>query len=304
MTGDTGNPDGPRDDEPRIIPPPPPPAPSPQETTVEPVVGGDVAGASVMPAEELDAAAADDAMPDDLAVSADLAMSRVDDLDIPPAEIAVPDFAIPEPPEIPPLDATAAVLLEDEKAAVSTEVPPPATRSELRARTAGQSGAPPSGAQRDSAAPPLLATPGAPSPVAAEQPAAAFAPAAPFDQVPDAPASDPSNPSGGDTYRGWPIVVFLGLAVLLVAAVIGILVLVNNPPSSAASDVSSTDVSDPVAVDAASETGCADLCVEVSATLRNRIVGPDGSAIWTMGEDWQDAAAPVSSAGGTQQAII
>ncbi|HWV48883.1 MAG TPA: hypothetical protein VN035_05445, partial [Microbacterium sp.] len=133
MSGDMGNPEVPRDDEARAFPPPPPPAQ--RVAPMESVVDGDIPGVSVSPLEEADAAETPASMPDDLAVSADLAMARVDDLDIPPAEIAVPDFAIPEPPEIPPLDPTAAELLEDDSAGVLSEAPPPATRSELRART-------------------------------------------------------------------------------------------------------------------------------------------------------------------------
>jgi hypothetical protein len=343
-----GNPEVPRDDEARAFPPPPPPAQRPTPTD-----GGaddDVPGVSVTPAEEADAGVAPAAMPDDLEVSADLAMARVDDLDIPPADIAVPDFTIPDPPEIPPLDPTAAVLLEDEKAAVSTEVPPPATRSELRARTtAGESAAgqapfeggnavpesasdpaptaasetPASDPSRPHesagasapapgrpAASPVSGTPGVPpapgSPTAppifaAEQPPAAFAPAAPFGQATDASASDLSNPRGGDTYRGWPIVVFIALAALLIAAVIGILVLVNNPPSIAASGGSGTGIPEPVTVDEVSESGCSDLCAEISTAVKSTITGR-GGVVWTTDEDWQDAAAPVASASGATSA--
>ena len=282
-----GNPEVPRDDEARAFPPSPPPAP--RVAPAEPVIDGDLPGASVSPVEEADAAETPDAMPEDLAVSADLAMARVDDLDIPPADVAVPDFSIPEPPEIPPLDTTAVVLLEDDSAGVSSEVPPPVTRSELRARTtAGESTA---------AQAPVVSGNTVPEP-----PPAASAPAAPFGQGADAPASGSSNPSGGDTYRGWPIVIFLGLAALLIAAVIGILVLVNNPPTIAASDDSGTEVAEPVAVDEVSEPACSDLCAEIAAATKSNITGPNDGVVWTMAEEWQDAAAPVLSASGATSA--
>ncbi|MFB7249657.1 hypothetical protein [Microbacterium sp. NPDC056234] len=239
MSGDMGNPEVPRDDEAREFPPPPPPAPEPSE----PVLDGEVPGASVSAAVE---AREPDAI-DDLAVSADLAMSRVEDLDIPPAEAALPEFTIPEPPEIPPLDATAVVLLEDETASTSAfgdspveadsadQVPPPATRSELRARTSGGAAEPPGmpGARPAADSTPLPADPSSAAPPARSVPFGAPT-AAPFDAAAGAPASDPSNPRGGDTYRSWPIVIFALLGALLIAAVIGIVVLVNNPPTFSA----------------------------------------------------------------------
>ena len=300
-----GNPEVPRDDEAREFPPPPPPAPA--ATPSEPVLDAEVPGASVEAADE---AGEPGPIDDDLAMSADLAMSRVEDLDIPPADIAVPDFTVPEPPEIPPLDETAAVLLADEKASTSgigeppgedpaARTPLPATRSELRARTSG--GDPmPSEPQRaadaasTSSVPPVFASGRTSSAVPAPP-----TPATPVDSRPDAPASDYSNPRGGDTYRGWPIVIFALLAVLLLAAVIGVVVLANNPPTFSAPQSSGTGVSEsaPAGEPApAVEQGCSELCAQVAAMVDGEVAGPTGDVAWSLDGAWQDAASPAASA--------
>ena len=285
-----GNPEVPRDDEAREFPPPPPPAPA--ATPSEPVLDAEVPGASVEAADE---AGEPGPIADDLAVSADLAMSRVEDLDIPPADIAVPDFTVPEPPEIPPLDETAAVLLADETASTSEigetaggdpadRTPLPATRSELRARTSGGDPMPPepqraADATSTSAVPPT--------------------PATSVDARPDAPASDYSNPRGGDTYRGWPIVIFALLAVLLLAAVIGVVVLANNPPTFSAPQSSGTGASEsaPAGEPApAVEQGCSELCAQVAAMVDGEVAGPTGDVAWALDGAWQDAASPAASA--------
>ncbi|UYO97254.1 hypothetical protein OED01_00560 [Microbacterium sp. M28] len=267
MSGDKGDPDDPRDDDAGAFPPPPPSVGD--ATPAEPVIDAEIPGASVAAAEEVPSVTSDAQAFDELAAA------RVADLDIPPAEVAVPEFTVPEPPEIPPLDATAVGLLEDETAASSElddsqltstaeraastrqpvldgsdgtsdsaapaelSEPVPATRSELRARAsaAGSDSVRPDGPSGsasptagESSVPPEASV----APVSASSPAAApLAYAPPSAGGGEPPASDLSQ-SQGDTYRGWPFVIFALLLALLIAAVIGVIVLANNPPSFAA----------------------------------------------------------------------
>lgn len=134
----------------------------------------------------------------------------------------------------------------------------------------------------------------------------------------EATAADFVHPVPGDTaqnsYRGWTITIFVGLAVLLIAAIAGIAYLSANSPwsqpgagedrapiSSVSSEPLATEEEEPAVDDeptaeeepdetvAAPSGRCGELCADVFASVGDEVVGADGAHVWHLSEAWETA---------------
>jgi hypothetical protein len=246
------------------------------------------------------------------------------DADLPDPNGVVPDFEVPAPPTF---DSVTPVPGIDEVLAEPVIPEPVLPESAVPTRRARDRQAPDRQAPDHQA--PDHPAPDHPAPVAS----ALLFPAAP--PAPDANTADadtartddagPVNPylepgtAAPNSYRGWTIGIFTGLAVLLIGAILALVYLLNNVPlqlpssdekpasastsspsaaaDAAESDAAESDAAEPATVSEASGT-CDVLCADVAAIVGDSVTGADGVATWRLSAPWRtdDDAAAAGSA--------
>lgn len=195
----------------------------------------------------------------------------------------VPDFEVPAPPTFgsaPPAPGSHAVVPDPvipepvlPPSAVPERVVPPAPLS--------PSVPPPPPAPRAEATPPAQAASG-------------YTDANPY--------LEPGT-AAPNSYRGWTVGIFTGLAVLLIGAIVALVYLFNNAPwefaaagESSVVETSTTDPSDPAPVETTATEPvtpasgqCGELCLEVGSTVGDSVTGMDGDVTWQLAEAWETA---------------
>lgn len=232
---------------------------------------------------------------------------------IPDAEAAIEGFQVPPPPTFgaaPPAPSAEPVIppAPPEKSDAASGDPAPRTRSTWAPNDTWTSAS----AHKQEAVPPTAAQ-------KAESRAAASRAATARDEASRTYVSPAAGGTEGNSYRGWTVAIFAGLAVLFIGAIVLIAYLVNNAPLALPSSeettvVSSQDESEPVDTTTVTttsteaptpdeptvSTACAALCDDVAALVGDEVTGQDG-VTWTLSGTW--AAVTVTDVAATESVV-
>lgn len=209
-------------------------------------------------------------------------------VDVPDAAAAVEDFEVPPPPTF---DAASPVIAPEPVVPPLPDSAMPASATAPPARAAWSSDSTWSSASEHRVA------------------SRKVAPQAwPTDAVDHRDADGSSHPVPGDmatnSYRGWTIGIFAGLALLLIAAVIALFYLFANVPLELPSSRETpstvqapqdeaaepgTDTGEKPAVDIVPLETCGDVCTEVASVVDTSITGQGDGVTWDLTEGWHNA---------------
>ncbi|GAB3633120.1 hypothetical protein GCM10027421_24730 [Microbacterium shaanxiense] len=217
---------------------------------------------------------------------------------IPDAEAAIEGFEVPPPPTFsaaPPAPRAEPVIppAPPEKTDAAATEPATRTRSTWAPNDTWTSAS----AHKQEVVPPTAAQ-------KAESRAAASRAATARDEASRTYVSPAAGGTEGNSYRGWTVAIFAGLAVLLIGAIVLMAYLVNNAPLALPSSdettvASSEDESEPVDTTTVTSTSteapapetpttgteCAALCDDVAALVGDEVTGQDG-VTWTLSGSW------------------